>query len=810
MTQNKYHLIGIGGIGMSSLARILLQKNFKVTGSDLSSTYVTEGLVKEGAHIFQGQSADNVPEGAVVVYSTDIKKDNPEFQEALRKQNPMLHRSDLLAQFLAEKKGLGIAGTHGKTTTTSLLTSVMMEGGFDPSYAVGGILPQFHSNGGHGQGEFFVAEADESDGSFLKYSPFGAIVTNIDNDHIDHYRTAENLERSFKTFMGQVTSPNHLVWCHDDLLLKGFNEKGVSYGFSLGSQAQITHFHQEGWRITYDLTWNNKVYKDIEVSLVGKHNALNSAAVFVLASLLGVSEKAIRKGLREFGGVMRRCEKKGEIQGVLFLDDYAHHPTEIAATLKGIRQAVQERRLIAVFQPHRYTRMRDCLGQFGEIFAPADQVFVTEIFAARENPIPGVDSQKIIDEIRKDEIPCRLVERGQLVGQLAEFLQPHDVVVSLGAGDITKLGPELLKELKSHPLPKLNVGVVFGGQSVEHEVSVRSANHVINSLNPDIYHVVPFGIAKSGKWVSEPGLPNHLGTIPELDETALLSPEVLEKINICDLFFPVLHGPFGEDGTIQGFFEMLGKPYVGCGHQACAVAMDKALVKKLMLLNGIATSPFCDFSARDWKEFPAIILDQIEKQLSFPLFVKPVHLGSSVGITKVTKKEELIPAIELAFRHDFHVLVENGIQGRELEFAVQGNDSIKAYPPGEVLTNGNVYDYISKYGVEGTPTTPQAELGPELIEEGIYAAEMAYKAAGCAGMARVDFFLDQQNKYWLSEINPIPGFTSISLYPQICAVQGLPGRALMDRLIILALHKKREQTKITQPFVQATEKTVLV
>lgn len=805
MTQKKYHLIGIGGIGMSSLARILVQKNCEVTGSDLAMTYVTEGLVKQGIHISLVQKAENVPQGATVVYSTDIKTDNPEYQAALRQKNPLQHRSDLLAELLAEKKGLAVAGTHGKTTTTGLLTSALLEGGFDPSYAVGGILPQFQSNGGHGKGDFFVAEADESDGTFLKYHPFGAIITNIDNDHIDHYRTFDQLENSFKTFIAQVTSPNHIVWCYDDPLLKKLSPPGISYGFSPGSAAQILHFRQEGWGIVYDLKWNNILYKEIEVPLVGRHNALNSAAVFILSLTVGVAEKGIRKGLREFGGVLRRCEKKGEAQGILFLDDYAHHPTEIAATLKGIRAAVQERRLIAVFQPHRYTRTRDCLGQFGDIFAVADKIFVTEIYGAREAPIPGVESQKIVEEIGNKS--C-LVERDQLLHHLKDVLQPHDVVVTLGAGDITKFGAEMIKELKQNLLPKLIVGVVFGGQSVEHEVSVRSSKHVIGSLNPDLYEYIPFGISKSGKWVFNP--PEHLPAIPEPNQSARLSAEVLEKVEQCDLFFPVLHGTFGEDGTIQGFFEMLGKPYVGCNHQASAVCMDKALIKKLMVLGGIATSPFQDFCLRDWQTRRENILENIQTQLTYPLFVKPVHLGSSVGISKVEGEEQLVQSIEEAFKYDFHVLVENGIVGRELEFAVQGTLNPVAYPPGEVLAGGMVYDYTSKYGTSSTPTTPQADLAQEIIDEGIQLAELAYRASGCTGMARVDFFLDRDNKYWLSEINPIPGFTSISLYPQICAVNGLPGRSLMDRLIVLALHQQREQNRIQQSLVQLSEETVAV
>lgn len=805
MTQSKYHLIGIGGIGMSSLARILAQKKYTVSGSDLAASYVTDGLIKEGIQVTFGQKGENVPEGATVVYSTDIKKDNPEFQGAVSKGNPLLHRSDMLAQLLSEKKALAVAGTHGKTTTTGLLVSALIEAGIDPSYAVGGILPQFQSNGGHGEGAYFVAEADESDGTFLRYHPDGAILTNIDNDHIDHYQNVANLGDAFKQFTQQVVDPSKIVWCYDDPHLKKMDLPGVSYGFSERSLARLINFKQQGWGITYDLKWKDVLYKQIEVPLVGRHNALNSAAVFILALLVGGNEKGIRKGLREFGGVLRRCEKKGEAQGILFLDDYAHHPTEIATTLKGIKQAVQERRLIALFQPHRYTRTRDCLGQFAGIFDAADHVFVTEIYGARETPIAGVDGQRVADEIGPRG---RFVAKDHLKDLLKEFLQPHDVVVTLGAGDITKFNVELIKELKANPLPKIRVGVVFGGQSLEHEVSLRSAKHVIGSLNPEIYAISRFGIAKSGKWVYNP--PEDGLTIPEPYQKEQISIEVLEEMNRCDLFFPVLHGPYGEDGTIQGFFEMLGKGYVGCNHQAAAVSMDKALVKKLMVLSGIATSPFCDFSARDWNSFSQIILEQIERQLTYPLFVKPVHLGSSVGISRVESERDLLRAIKEALEFDTHVLVENGVDGREIEFAVQGNLDPLAYPPGEILTGGGFYDYAAKYGIQSTPTTPQAELPEALAEEGMQIAELAYKAAGCNGMARIDFFLDSQGKYWLSEINPIPGFTSISLYPQICAINGLPGRALMDRLIVLALHQRREKERLNSPLNQPVTESVPV
>lgn len=796
MTQTqKCHFIGIGGIGMSGLARILLSKNSEVSGSDLATTYVTEGLVQAGAKISFEHSPQNVSPDMTVIYTSDIKQDNPEYQAALKLKCAMLHRSDLLVELMRDYKTLAVAGTHGKTTTTALLTAVLFEGKFDPAYAVGGMLPQFQANGGYGTGDYFVAEADESDGTFLKYSPYGAIVTNIDNDHMDYYKSDANLESAFQMFFAKVESPTHLFWCGDDPWLKKIAPKGISYGFGEDCQLRISHFYQDGWNLRYDLEFKGKHYKKIEVALTGRHNALNSAAVFGLALCLGVKEEAIRKALKEFCGVMRRCEKKGEAQGVLILDDYAHHPTELRATLLALREAVQERRLIAVYQPHRYTRTKECLGHFAKVFDAADLVIVTEIFGARETPIPGLSSDQIVEEVRQtSRVPCLSIPRAEVVHALGELLRSHDVVVSLGAGDITKLGKELLAHLKIHPPKKIHVGVVFGGQSVEHEISISSARHVIRSLNPVYYEVSQFGISREGEWIAHPGdvfTLTHVASSKKNPE--ILSGEAVAKLSCCDVIFPVLHGTYGEDGTIQGFFEILNKGYVSCDYQSAAVCMDKALTKKLMLLNGLATSPFVDFGARDWKNNREALLSQIETQLTYPVFVKPVHLGSSVAITKVIKPEDLEAAIELAFAYDRHVLVENGIQGRELEFAVYGNTWVVAFPPGEILANGIVYDYDAKYGPDSTPTTPAAELSQEAIEEGCYLAETAYKAAGCSGMARVDFFYEPSGKYWLNEINPIPGFTPISLFPQICAAQGIAGPELMDKLLILALHRQREK-----------------
>lgn len=441
----KYHFIGIGGIGMSGLAHILLKKNIFVSGSDIAISPVVESLIKLGAVVCKGHAAKNISEEMIVVYTSDIKPDNPEYAAAIEKGCRIMHRSDLLAELIEGHKSLAVAGTHGKTTTSALLSTVLVDAGCDPSFAVGGVLPQFQGNSRLGQGEYFAFEADESDQSFLKYHPFGAIVTNIDHDHLVNYANCfENLVEAFKKFMHQVQSANHLVWCGDDPHLKQLHLPGHSYGFGAHCDWKVSNLRQDGFQSIFDLQSPQGYFKEIESALIGEHNALNAAGVFVLALLSGVKESSIRQTLRTFPGVLRRCEKKGIVNGILFLDDYAHHPAEIKTTLNGIRRAIGGKRLVAVFQPHRYTRTQECLGTFGACFQAADEVIVTDIYGAGETPVPTLSGEIVMQEIKAKLPACQYVPRTALCHKLSQYVEAEDVVVTLGAGDITKVGNETL------------------------------------------------------------------------------------------------------------------------------------------------------------------------------------------------------------------------------------------------------------------------------------------------------------------------------------------------------------------------------
>ncbi len=433
---------------MSGLARILLQKGEKVAGSDAAMSYVTDGLLKAGATVYIGHSEEQLPDDATVIYSTDIQATNPEIVKAKRLNLPLLHRSDLLFSLMSEKKVLAVTGTHGKTTTSSLLTHVFCEAGKDPSFAVGGLLQGKEINASHGKSPYFIAEADESDGTFLKYYPEGAIVTNIDNDHLAHFGTWENLVEAFKTFTSRVKNKELLLYCKDDPTLQSLAVDGTSYGFTEGADFRITNFRQNGLQIIYDLEHRGTLYKDIICNLAGRHNALNSAAVFGLAFQVGIDPEDILKGLSSFNGVKRRLEKNGEANGITCFDDYAHHPAEIKATLKALRASVGDRSLVAVFQPHRYSRMRYVMKDFDNIFEDADIVVVTDLYTAKETPVPGVSTEAIIDEIKKTHPNCIYMPRDKVVEELAASVPTTSVVITLGAGDITKVGKELIEHVQ--------------------------------------------------------------------------------------------------------------------------------------------------------------------------------------------------------------------------------------------------------------------------------------------------------------------------------------------------------------------------
>jgi UDP-N-acetylmuramate--alanine ligase len=447
------HFVGIGGIGMSGIAEVLLNLGYKVSGSDLRETDTTRRLRQLGGEIQTGHRAENITSPHVVVISSAVKKDNVEVVAAREKQIPVIPRAEMLAELMRLKYGVAIAGAHGKTTTTSMVATVLAAGGIDPTVVIGGKLNSLGSNAKLGQGEFLVAEADESDGSFLKLSPTIAVVTNIDEEHLDYYRDINEIKDAFLAFINKVPFYGVAILCldqkHIQSLIPKVEKRYVTYGMSAQADYRATDVTLlpmgSKFRVVNhrgDLGW-------FEIAVPGMHNASNSLAAIAVARELDIDLEVVRKALRGFSGVQRRFQVKGEAKGVLVVDDYGHHPTEVRATLAAAKGV--GRRVVCLFQPHRYTRTKHLLEEFFTAFNQADRVIIMDIYPAGEQPIAGVTALAVCEGIKgyghKDAV--HIAGREQVVEHLQRILAPGDLLLTLGAGDVWKLGEAVLEKLRS-------------------------------------------------------------------------------------------------------------------------------------------------------------------------------------------------------------------------------------------------------------------------------------------------------------------------------------------------------------------------
>jgi len=453
------HFIGIGGIGMSGIAEVMHNLGYKVQGSDVAEGYVIEGLRKRGIHVAIGHKAENLGDAAVVVTSTAIKRGNPEVELALEKRVPVVRRAEMLAELMRLKSTVAVAGTHGKTTTTSMVAALLDAGGVDPTVINGGIINSYGSNARLGASDWMVVEADESDGSFLRLDGTFAIVTNIDPEHLDHYGSFEKVKDSFVEFIENVPFYGAALLCLDHpevqaLIPRVRDRRVVTYGFS--AQADI-----RGVNVTpipggnrYEVIIRQRdgsvrSIEGIELPMPGRHNVQNSLAAIGVALELGVPDEIIRTGFAKFGGVKRRFTKVGEVDGITIIDDYGHHPVEIRAVLSAAREGAQGR-VIAVVQPHRFTRLHDLMDEFQTAFNDADIVYVAPVYAAGEQPIEGVDAAALVYglKMRGHRVAQEISGPDALAIELAQVAKPDDMIICLGAGDITKWAAGLADAIK--------------------------------------------------------------------------------------------------------------------------------------------------------------------------------------------------------------------------------------------------------------------------------------------------------------------------------------------------------------------------
>ena len=465
----RIHFVGIGGIGMSGIAELLANLDYEVSGSDAKRSEVTDRLEKLGARVFIGHQADNVGTADVVVVSSAIRRDNPEVADAMRRRIPVIPRAEMLAELMRLRYGIAVAGAHGKTTSTSMIALVLERAGLDPTAVIGGRLSAFGSNARLGRGEFMVVEADESDRSFLKLSPAIAVITNLDREHMESYGTWENLQQAFVDFANEVPFYGAVVACVDDepvrAIVPRITRRVIGYGFAqqdgisgariIGSGLVLEAFASRATVTLRGVSGDEERLGELRLNVPGRHNMLNALAAVAVAHELGVPFARIASALGEFRGAERRFQLRGEERGVMVVDDYGHHPTEIAAVIAAARAGI-DRRVIVVFQPHRYSRTEQLMPEFANALRAADRIVLTDIYPAGEPPIAGVTIEALADAVRAVAPDRVAVVKGidELPERVAAMVRSGDLVITLGAGSITTVADRILAALRSgQPAP---------------------------------------------------------------------------------------------------------------------------------------------------------------------------------------------------------------------------------------------------------------------------------------------------------------------------------------------------------------------
>ncbi|MCG3111458.1 MAG: UDP-N-acetylmuramate--L-alanine ligase [Candidatus Manganitrophus sp. SB1] len=443
------HFVGIGGVGMSGIAEILLNMGFQVSGSDRAASEQTRRLASMGGTIYVGHDSRHIEGAEVLVYSSAVRPDNVEIVAAKQQKVPVIPRAEMLAELMRLRYGIAVAGAHGKTTTTTMVATVLAEGGLDPTAVIGGKVNSFGGHAKKGEGDFLVAEADESDGSFLKLSPTVAVVTTIDREHLDYYRTFEAIQATFLSFINKIPFYGLAILCGDDRaiaeLIPRVEKRYLTYGTATHLDLVAEEMAFQPWKTTFHARFHGEALGRFTLPVPGRHNVLNALAAIAVGLELEIPVESIRKGLEGYRGVERRFQLQGEKNGVWVIDDYGHHPTEIRATLAAAKRG-WGCELVVLFQPHRYTRTRDLLDDLAGSFTDADHLILTDIYAAGEPPIPGIDGERLCQAVAASGHPdvMFLRDRAEMLAAVEKKAKPGMMVITLGAGDIWKLGKAFL------------------------------------------------------------------------------------------------------------------------------------------------------------------------------------------------------------------------------------------------------------------------------------------------------------------------------------------------------------------------------
>lgn len=744
------HFVGIGGAGMSALARILLARGYRVTGSDVMRSKATEDLIERGARITIGHDARAVEGVDLVVVSDAIPlKENPETLRAERLGLPRIRRSRLLGLVLKGYDVIAVTGTHGKSTVTAAIAQVLARSGETPLALVGADVEGFDGNVLYGEGRWAVVEACEAYEGYFDLDPRVVVLTNLEADHLDRHGSFEALRDSVRTFIERASGKVSLVFCADD---EGATEvaarlsDSIGYGFKRGALVA----HLEDGILKYGGI-------NAKPALIGEHNALNLWGSVVAASVaLSRKVEELLPHVEYVKGCERRLQSLGEHQGVLLYDDYAHHPTEIRASLRALRSAHPDRRIVCVFQPHLYSRTRDLLNDFAPALALSDQVVLTDIYPAREEPIPGISALLIAQQLEDLGREVHYVpSRFRLPRAVARLSQRGDLVVAMGAGNIDAFPNAFLQELQRSTRP-LRVAVLQGGASVEREVSLLSGRMVADALHSLGYDVIT------------------------LDPEALLwgagDLRVLTNDDRPDVAFLALHGTGAEDGRIQGLLDLLEIPYTGSGVASSALAMDKDATKRVLLAAGLRV-PQGVVVARG---------ASIPSDAPIPAVVKPNAQGSTVGLTFVRERQALEAAVRTAWKYDEAVLIEEWVEGVEVSVPVVGDEALPAV---EIVPLSGKYDFSAKYTPGATEEIVPARISESAERRAREAALIAHRALGACDISRTDMILSPDDEVIVLEVNTLPGLTTTSLVPRSAASVGMSFAQLCDRILRSAMER---------------------